>query len=159
MYNASAPAQNAPDAPNAADVARLVLQTLGPMSQLKLQKLVYYCQAASMAWRNRPIFADRIEAWANGPVVRSLWQANRYRSWVEADNMADGDVNRLSEVNRQDVMAVIEAYGTRDGGDLSGQTHTEHPWLAAREGFEPGQACNRPISLDSMASYYREAWG
>ena len=32
-------------------------------------------------------------------------------------------------------------------------THTERPWLSAREGVEPGAACSRIISKDVMQDY------
>jgi hypothetical protein len=43
----------------------------------KLQKLVYYSQVWSLVWNERPLFNERIEAWANGPVVPDLYQLHR----------------------------------------------------------------------------------
>ena len=54
------------------DVAAYILDKLGPISTIKLQKLVYYCQAWSLVWDEEPLFSERIEAWVNGPVVREL---------------------------------------------------------------------------------------
>lgn len=56
------------------DVAQYVLEQSGKMTTIKLQKLVYYCQAWSLVWTESPLFDDRIEAWANGPVVPSLYR-------------------------------------------------------------------------------------
>lgn len=65
----------------ARDVAGLILARLGPMDAWKLQKLTYYAQAWSLAWDGRPLFADRVEAWANGPVTRSLCGYHR-KQWT-----------------------------------------------------------------------------
>ena len=57
----------------AIDVAAYILRKQGTMPAMKLQKLVYYSQAWSLVWDDRPIFRDRIYAWANGPVIRNLY--------------------------------------------------------------------------------------
>lgn len=60
-----------PSAPSTTvfDVAEYILEQHGEMTSMKLQKLVYYCQAWHLAWSDEPLFRESIEAWANGPVV------------------------------------------------------------------------------------------
>ena len=62
---------------SAHDVAAFILKESGPMTAMKLQKLVYYCQAWSLVWDEKPLFKEKIEAWANGPVVRALYEKHR----------------------------------------------------------------------------------
>src|SRR5680860_1872649 len=51
------------------DVAEYILKETGSMTTMKLQKLVYYSQAWSLVWDEKPLFGEPIEAWANdGPV-------------------------------------------------------------------------------------------
>ena len=50
---------------------------------MKLQKLVYYCQAWSLVWDDMPLFESRIEAWANGPVVLDLYYRHRGQYWID----------------------------------------------------------------------------
>ncbi len=64
------------------DVARYILEKRGRMSAMKLQKLVYYSQGWHLVFDGEPLFAERIEAWANGPVVPAR-QVERLR---EADH-------------------------------------------------------------------------
>ena len=45
------------------DVAAYILKKQGPMTAMKLQKLVYYCQAWSLVWQSKPLFPNDIEAW------------------------------------------------------------------------------------------------
>lgn len=40
------------------------------ISNLKIQKMLYYAQGYSLALFNKPLFDDRIEAWKHGPVVK-----------------------------------------------------------------------------------------
>ncbi|MCH7691617.1 MAG: DUF4065 domain-containing protein, partial [candidate division Zixibacteria bacterium] len=51
------------------DVAKYILSKLGGVSAMKLHKLLYYAQAWSLVWDERPLFQERIEAWVSGPVV------------------------------------------------------------------------------------------
>src|SRR5689334_14747494 len=43
------------------------------ISNLKLQKLCYYAQAWSLALDGKPLFGERIEAWAHGPAIPALY--------------------------------------------------------------------------------------
>jgi len=43
------------------------------ISNLKLQKLIYYAQGIHLASEGTPLFPDRIEAWTYGPVVPTLY--------------------------------------------------------------------------------------
>ena len=62
------------------DVAAYILTKKHRLTAVKLQKLVYYCQAWSLVWDEKPLFRDRIEAWASGPVVKGLYLAHRGNS-------------------------------------------------------------------------------
>lgn len=138
---------------SARDVAAYILQKQGSMSTWKLQKLVYYAQAWSLVWDERPLFDERIEAWANGPVVPTLYQAHRGR-FTMSEGDIDGDADALDQDARETVDAIIDFYGQKTGRWLSELTHQEPPWLEAREGLRPGQRGQRPISIDAMADYY-----
>ena len=43
------------------------------ITNLKLQKLVYYAQGFHLAWYDKPLFHEPIDAWTHGPVVRTLY--------------------------------------------------------------------------------------
>lgn len=47
-----------------------------PISNLQLQKILYYIQVAFLKQFHTPCFDDSIEAWRFGPVVRSVY--NKY---------------------------------------------------------------------------------
>ena len=48
------------------------------LSPLKLQKLLYYCQAWHYTIFNKELFDEKIEAWAHGPVVPSQYKRFSY---------------------------------------------------------------------------------
>jgi uncharacterized phage-associated protein len=136
---------------SAHDVAAYVLRR-GPISAMKLQKLVYYSQAWSLVWDDRPLFREPIEAWANGPVVRELYDLHRGR--FELREWPEGDADALDEDERATVDAVIGFYGARSAQWLSDLTHRELPWREARQGLADGERGARQISLATMMEYY-----
>src|SRR5688500_1228191 len=121
---------------NADDVAAMIVGRLGSVDTFKLQKLVYYSQAWSLVWDGRPIFNDRIEAWANGPVIPRLYQQHRQMYSVNA--WPSGDPGALTPDERATVEAVLLSYGKLSGRQLIHLTHEEAPWANAREGLRPG---------------------
>jgi uncharacterized phage-associated protein len=141
-----------PDAPvSVHDVAAYILKRLGSMTTMKLQKLVYYAQAWSLVWDESPLFAETIEAWANGPVVRELYDRHRGRFRVSD---WDGNPNALSKAQKETVDAVLGYYGDKSSMWLSNLTHREDPWMNARVGVSSTQRSDREIPIDAMAEYY-----
>src|SRR3954463_13629493 len=89
------------------DVAEYILSRLGPMSAMKLQKLVYYCQAWSLAWTDEELFREEIEAWSNGPVIPSLYRKHKGVFKVSEDFFG-GDPSRLSPDQKQNIRKVLD---------------------------------------------------
>ena len=143
----------------AMDVAAYILRKRGPMTTWKLQKLCYYAQAWSLVWDDVPLFRERIEAWAGGPVVPKLyqWHRGRYRVGVTPN----GDPDRLDQDQQETVDAVLDVYGDKSASELSALTHREAPWRDARwhAGLQPGERGHAQIRLGSMAEFYSGLYG
>lgn len=100
------------DAISVLDVAAYILSQHGPMSHMKLQRLVYYSQAWHLVWEGTPLFPERIEAWANGPVVPVLYEALQGEFFVDTQLLAD----RLADPETQaKVKACMETEGPPPG--------------------------------------------
>jgi uncharacterized phage-associated protein len=123
------------------------------MSGKKLQKLVYYCQAWSLAWTGEPLFNEPIEAWRDGPVVPILFARHKYS--VEVDAIEDADPSAFSEAQLDTIDSVLGFYGDRSANDLIKSSHSEQPWIDARRGLMPWQSGNQVISHASMREFYR----
>lgn len=134
------------------DVAAYILERQGEMTTMKLQKLVYYCQAWSLVWDEQELFTEEIQAWANGPVVRRLYdfQVGRYK----ISEVSDGDPAKLSKTQRETVDAVLKYYGDKPSQWLSDLTHAEDPWKNARTGLPAGVRSETVISHAAMMEYY-----
>lgn len=137
---------------NVLDVAEYILQKQGKMTAMKLQKLVYYCQAWSLVWDETPLFDEKIEAWANGPVVRRLYDA--HKGVFELCNISGCDPANLTSKQTETIDAVLNYYGDKSAQWLGDLTHMEKPWNDARIGLDVGANSNREITLASMDEYY-----
>jgi uncharacterized phage-associated protein len=140
------------DMATAFDVAAYILEKHGAMTAMKLQKLVYYSQAWSLVWDEKPLFGERIEAWANGPVVPALY--DWHRGAYNLVRCPAGNAEVLTGEERETVDSVLAAYGDKTSQWLSELTHVEEPWKGVRKGLAPGQASRREITHASMAEYY-----
>jgi uncharacterized phage-associated protein len=138
------------------DVAAYILEKRGAMTAIKLQKLVYYCQAWHLAWEEVPLFSQRIEAWANGPVVPALYFYHRGKFEVKK---WPGNPAGLSDNQRESIDAVLESYGDLAPWQLTAMTHQELPWIEAREGLASGARGKSVISQETMRDYYAERIG
>jgi uncharacterized phage-associated protein len=134
------------------DVAAAILARQGRMETWRLQKLVYYCQAWHLAWENTPLFPNRIEAWANGPVVPALYA--QHRGQYEVRSWNHGDPGNLTAAERETIDAVLKKLGPKSGAWLSALTHREQPWRNARKGLGEGERGQREITKEAMAEYY-----
>lgn len=135
------------------DTARYILEKLGPMSTMKLQKLCYYSQAWSLVWDDAELFSEEFEAWANGPVCKELYDATRGMFTVTAKD-EPGDSNNLSENQKDSINLVLDYYAKHNAQWLSQLTHMEDPWLQARVNVPAGESSSNIITKESMALYY-----
>ncbi len=134
------------------DVAKYILEKQDPMTTMKLQKLVYYSQAWSVVWDEKPMFAEKIEAWASGPVVRELY--DEHKGIFQISSLEKGNTDNLKIEEKETIDAVLQAYLHKPAQWLSDLTHMEKPWNEAREGIPIGQNCENEITLASMSEYY-----
>jgi uncharacterized phage-associated protein len=137
------------------DVAKYILEKKGPMTAMKLQKLVYYTQAWSVVWGDEnPLFNEDIEAWISGPVVPELYKSHSGMFKVNAQALDEGDSSVLSDDQKDTIDRILNYYGSKDSQWLSDLTHLEDPWKKARKGLRPNERGNNIITLQSLNEYY-----
>lgn len=121
---------------------------------MKLQKLLYYSNAWHLVWAGKPLFNEQIQAWANGPVVASLYGYHRGKYMVSDSDFYEGDATKLTEAEITTVSSVLTSYGAFSAAQLSALTHAEDPWKNARLGTPEGLRSNSRISDDALTAYY-----
>lgn len=162
--NAAAPVATADD------VARYFLALATEdgdlITNLKMQKLVYYAYAWTLVANDQKLFAEPIEAWPNGPVVPTLYQAlKRYGSRPLDERFlrigSDEEFAALASKFPDDVLetlnGVYEEYMRMSAFDLVTRTHSERPWREARRGLGPSDYCETAIRDEDIIAEYRAA--
>jgi len=127
------------------------------ITNLKLQKLCYYAQAWHLTLRKAPMFGDRIEAWAHGPVVPRLYRRFKNFKWacISPEHASSDPFTDLHSTDISFLETVWKRYGSLTGKQLEILTHREAPWKKAYGNRPLGSLCTEEITHDAMVSYYR----
>jgi uncharacterized phage-associated protein len=137
---------------NVFSIARYIRERLGALDAWKLQKLAYYVQAWSLVWRGRPAFAERIEAWKDGPVCPELREAQQRAG----ERLRAAPV--LSSEDQAHVDRVLASYGGMSSKELVQLSHDERPWQQARGDVPPDARTSAEITHAAMSAFYAPRW-
>jgi uncharacterized phage-associated protein len=120
------------------------------MTNMKVQKLLYYTQSLYLALFDEPLFDDEIQAWRYGPVCPPAY---RFYSKFESEQLPIPDATDLLQIS-EDVQNLLdevwEYFGELHAYYLSDMTHLEFPWKKARKGLPAKAASQEPILLSDM---------
>lgn len=118
------------------------------MSNLKLQKMLYYEQGYHLAKFGTPLFDDDIEAWMYGPVVPSVYQ--HYNEFGANGIMPTEDEMFFEDdVEEKLFDEVFRAYAPYSAIGLMNKTHEEKPWNTTPTGI------GNVIPKDKIEKYFK----
>ncbi|MBO1348259.1 MAG: DUF4065 domain-containing protein [Hormoscilla sp. GUM202] len=123
------------------------------ISNLKLQKLVYYAQAWHLAIHDTPLFEDDFEAWAPGPTIPTLFEEYKKFQWKPI--LKQVKKPQLPQAVEDFLAKITEEYFTCNAFELEIMVHREDPWLKARRGLLIAEHSDAIISKESMREYYK----
>lgn len=149
------------------DVSRYVINYSNEkgygISNLKLQKLLYFIQAFFLINKGDCCFEDKIEAWIFGPVVPRAYR--RYKQYGSIDIPTQNtywdfdDEFNLVEVEFGDypfldedvslIKEVVNQFKDYSANDLVSLTHKQDPW---RNAFKKNK--NAEIEPESIKEYF-----
>lgn len=129
------------------------------VTNLSLQKLLYYVKSFSFIILGRDMVGDKCEAWAYGPVFPDIY--NKYRELgsaviVDYDESIDYD-KLLSPEEKRILDYIVDCFGIFNGKVLMKMTHKERPWREAREGLPEFAPSSNVISEEVIFEYFKEA--
>lgn len=128
-----------------------------PVTNLKLQKILYYVQGYFLAKFDRPLFPDEIQAWKFGPVVPSVYyefSAYGPDTLKATEDTSDTMISSCTPEEVTLINDVIDQKLALRAGKLVDDTHKETPWLNATLGGHVIRP-NTVISIDSMKEYFK----
>ncbi len=123
------------------------------ISNLKLQKILYFAQAAHLAlYSKKPLFEDEICAWKLGPVVESI-----YHQFKSANNnpIAKPTSNDYQKIDQEKIAFldnVWSIFGKFSAARLVQLSHEHKPWIDA---FNSN---SETITKQSMYDYYKSVF-
>lgn len=138
------------------DTAYTVLSYGGIMTTMKMEKLVYYSQARSLAERGSALFPEDFQAWTNGPVCPDLFRVHKgmYAITLEDFRQRKPGARLLEGEDLRIVESVVKNLGGYTGRELGERTHRELPWRNARGDAKSWEPCQTIITKQAMRSYY-----
>jgi uncharacterized phage-associated protein len=134
---------------------RAVDETAGDgISNLRLQKLLYYAQAWHLANFDTPLFEEDFEAWMYGPVIPSLFRMYKDSGTVPLPRPR-GSAPVIDDVTRTLLDEIWDVYGAYSATQLMRFTHEEIPWIDARGDVDAGAPCTNIIPKAVMRDFFR----
>lgn len=116
------------------------------ISNMKLQKLLYYAQGFAMVILERPLFEDDFEAWEYGPVVRNIYDKYNYYGSNALPKPDDFSLHQYSKEEKEFLNEIYDVYGQYSAWALSEMVYKTPPWKDTPR--------NSIISKVSMKKYF-----
>lgn len=122
------------------------------MTNMKLQKMLYYQQGFHLAYFGTPLFDEDIEAWMYGPVVPSMYEKYKGcgRNGIEPDRTLEF---AFEHKNEQALFnEVCKVYGAYSAIGLMNMTHEEMPWKST----PTGEGAGHIIAKEKMQLFFKK---
>lgn len=120
------------------------------ISNLKLQKLLYYAQGTFLGVTENPLFDDPIVAWDHGPVVVDVYHTYKSNHGDGIEFNEDFDFSQISPEDELILESVYENFGQFSAWKLRNMTHAETPWMDTPR--------NHEISQEKIKDYFLEKY-
>lgn len=140
---------------SALDVSKHIIQrcneTGNTISNLKLQKILYFVQAEFLVSTGGACFPEAIEAWDFGPVVPEVY--HRYKVYGSANipYMGGGKTVKISSKDQKLMDGIIDECSGYSASSLVEITHQQDPW---RDAYRPYMG--NVITTQSIKKYFEE---
>lgn len=115
------------------------------ITNMKVQKLLYYAQGCTLALTGQPLFEDEIVAWQHGPVVVSVYE--QFKDY-KGNNIDDRKAVTIPKEICEILEGVYCEFGQYSAWKLRNMTHSEDPWLETKK--------NAIIPKEKIKKYFRE---
>lgn len=115
-----------------------------PLSNLQLQKILYFLQKDYLKTYGRPLYQEPIEAWLFGPVVRKVYFA--YCAHGSNSILREYETEDLEEMDKIFIDPLIDKYRSETPWELVAETHKEGS--AWSQIWNNGKGRKKEIPLD-----------
>lgn len=134
---------------NAIDIARYVIfhenQAGKIISNLRLQKLLYFIQAQFLVAHHEPCFSDRIEAWDFGPVVPNVYHEYKIFGSSNIPARQNNNSNTICKNDCTLIDNILQQASKYSTSQLVSITHNQKPWKNAYTRIYDNEITNADI--------------
>ena len=116
------------------------------ITNLKLQKVLYFAQAYYLSKIGKPLFSDNIEAWEYGPVIPEVYR--KYKSHASNPIIYEEDKSSLSDADKENLKKIWGTFGGYSASRLVDISHAHTPWK------EANKSSDKVISHKAIKEYY-----
>lgn len=136
------------------------------ISNLKLQKLLYYVQAYFLYKKKEPCYKAKIEAWKFGPVVPEAYEEfkkygaseipkiNNYYEITENNNEIVVEcIGYKTDINQEDekrIKEVVDDFSSYSAAKIIRLSHNQKPWIDAYK-----KGVKSEITLEAISDYFK----
>ena len=123
------------------------------VTNMKLQKLLYYAQGHHLRAAGEPLFNDKIQAWSHGPVVPVVYYELRDAGSkpLKLDDEDPFKWDDIDEDTSRFLAQVWNTYGGFTAARLRNMTHEEDPWVDA---WGDGDLSGALITKEAIQRYF-----
>lgn len=149
---------------NSEDLAKWIVQEVKSVNHLKLQKLLYLCEAWHLGYFEHSLIDDEFEAWVHGPVTKKIWIQFKDKSnlYNEISKPKESDMLKelegLNQEQKELIGEVLGEYGDKSSYYLEALTHDDAPWIEARRGKAIDEKSNQVIDKALLKKTYSEKY-
>lgn len=138
---------------NALDISKYIISYCKKnnyaLSNLKLQKVLYFVQAQFLVSKNYPCFSETIEAWDFGPVVPVVY--HEYKIYGSSSITALFSDNCTTKIQVNDITiinGIVDQCSKISASRLVEITHDQDPWRNSYKKY------NNEITTESIKNYF-----
>ncbi len=153
----------------ALDIAKYIVQYSNKekyeISNLRLQKLLYFVQGQFILEKSKFCFEDELEAWKYGPVVPSVYSFYKYYGNFSIEERPEYaidwqtgkiqdvyfDDNKIREEDKSIINTIVKNAQEYSVNQLVNITHQQSPWkVAVKTGL------NSVITKESLKDFFNQ---
>ena len=122
------------------------------ISNLKLQKILYFVQANFLVSANSACFEEEIEAWDFGPVAPEAYHEFKIYGSAEIPEFECRNADNLIVKKDKDLInEMVDQCAKYSASSLVEITHNQDPWNNVYEKY-----CNNTITNDSIKQFFEK---
>ncbi|MGL5417819.1 MAG: type II TA system antitoxin MqsA family protein [Clostridium sp.] len=137
-------------------VTEYLIKECEDVTQLALQKMLYYVQGFSYCFLGNFMFEEDCEAWVHGPVYRDIYIKYKEYRYDPIKIHNEEKVLELDFSEKVIIDSIIKSFGCYSGKVLERFTHEEKPWREARSDLREEEPSEKIIKKELIGTYFEE---